>query len=93
MILGPFSRAAANAKAEEVGNMTRAQVVLVREFLQVKMMMSEDEVNGAGIVGACWTDNDCILAKFKSIQQARALNNFKKNLPKDCVADDFAPPA
>ena len=44
------------------------------------------------MVQVCSTSNDCLLVKFRSISQARSLNQFKKNLPKESCTDDFVPP-
>ena len=58
VVMGPFKRAAVNARAAGLGDMAHARVSVAKEFLAEKMMMPRDKVASAGIVQACWTDND-----------------------------------
>ena len=69
VVFGPFKWDELVAMATELGNAERAQVAAVKHFMQERLGMSLDNVGRAGGVQACWTDNNGLLVKFRSVAQ------------------------
>ena len=71
-----------NRKADELGDKSIAQVWAANRFLSKTLRMSAEEVQHAQVVEACWSRDVFLCVRFASVEAARGLNKFKKNLPK-----------
>ena len=85
-IFGPVSVTDLDSLVQREGNMGRALLAMARKFMREKLGMSEEEVLRTGVKQVCSTDRENILVKFGSIHQARSINQFKKNLPREAHA-------
>ena len=72
--------------------MERAQIAMAKKFFSESLGMPADELAKCGSLKVCSTDADMLLVKFGSVSQARLVNSYKKNLPKELQVDDFIPP-
>ena len=91
-VFGPISSGDLQHLVQLEGNMARAQMRMAKKFMLEKLNMSEEDVRKCSIQQVCSTDGDNLLVKFGSVSQARLLNPFKKNLPRDSHVNDFVPP-
>merc|ERR1712030_154256 len=76
-----------------MGDMGRAYIQAIRNFLSEKMLMPQDRINAAGIREACLSADKKLCVKFATREGALSLNGFRKNLPPGQSCDDFIPPA
>ena len=92
VVLGPFPDGVMANLVVQAGDMAKAQVLAVKKFFCEKLLMSQEDIRSLGLYQVCSTGNDNLLVKFRSTPQARILNQFKKNLPRDAHVDDYVPP-
>ena len=93
VLLGPFNSADLEQLGEDMGDMGRAYIQAIRNFLSEKMLMPQDKINAAEIREACLSADNKLCVKFATREGALSLNGYKKNLPPGQCCEDFVPPA